>query len=279
MSEETSKQFWILRRFLKKSAVPMVLRIKIEKYLEYAWFAKKNSTTSGNLYILQLLTEQLKNELNLSLSMPHLEVHPLLKFLSSDCNPAMQRVASTALSQRFAARMESIFRPGEIAQHMSFVVAGRFIYSKQREDGDQPHREWVEKDEDWITEPALWTPDWVTLGKLTAKCVSELLDLSSEHFADAIKRNPQVFDQVSNYARLFLLWMHDKDHDDLSDICQGEVIGGKIRNMLAESASDECTVSFQSQRSESFTPVSPTSPPPKGVGCFAESHRRPGQER
>merc|ERR1719478_572909 len=54
MNEDAAKQFWNLRRFLKKSQVQMPLRIRIEKYLEHAWTLQKNSMSNGNLGILKL---------------------------------------------------------------------------------------------------------------------------------------------------------------------------------------------------------------------------------
>jgi len=77
MKSEASKQFWSVRRYLKKSQVSMALRIRIEKYLEHAWQIQNSQMKNANLPIFKLLTEQLRNELNCAMSMPHLEVHPL----------------------------------------------------------------------------------------------------------------------------------------------------------------------------------------------------------
>jgi len=234
MKEDAIKQFWNLRRFLKKQQVPMELRMKILKYLEHAWAQDKNSSAGINLPILQLLTEQLKNELNMTMNMPHLHVHPLFAYLSSSCSVAMQRIATKALQRKQLGRNESYFNPGEIAEHMSFVVHGALRYTK-RQQGEADINERVDADEDWITEPALWTPEWTTLGELVAISVTELLLVSSKDFADAIKRTPQVFDLVSTYAGNFIKWVNTKDSRDLSDICQGDQISTEIEEMLWES--------------------------------------------
>merc|ERR1719199_1694768 len=129
----------------------MTLRIRIEKYLEHAWTVHKGAQNSGNLAILCMLTEQLRNELNCAIFMPHLEVHPLFEYLSIVHHISMQRIATKALSRKLLARNETIFQPDEIAQHMTFPVSGRLLY--ERTFGAFSDREMVDKDGDWVTEP------------------------------------------------------------------------------------------------------------------------------
>merc|ERR1719456_1153372 len=49
MKEEAVKQFWNLRRFLKRAHVSTSLRIRIEKYVEHAMAMEKCSINHGNL--------------------------------------------------------------------------------------------------------------------------------------------------------------------------------------------------------------------------------------
>jgi len=236
LKEDGVKQFWNLRRFLKKSQLSTELRIRIEKYLEHAWLAQKSAVSNDNLPILKLLTDQLRDELNFSRIMPHLKVHPLFAYMSTNFSATMQRIATKALSQKAFAPKEPIFHRDEIAQHLGFVVAGRLQYVRTFPDQpDQPDRpEYVDRDEDWITEPALWTPAWVTLGELRAVSVSELVEVSSVEFAEAIKRTPQVYDTVCGYATNFVNWINSKPSRHQSDICQGDIVGEAIENMLGD---------------------------------------------
>merc|ERR1719352_682635 len=109
MNEDSVKQFWNLRRFMKKSQVPIELRMRIEKYLEHAYTIQKNCLTNSNLPILKLLTNQLRNELNWVMSMPHLVIHPLFSYLSSDLPAVAQHIATEALSRQSLARNEAAF--------------------------------------------------------------------------------------------------------------------------------------------------------------------------
>jgi len=235
MTEDSVKQFWNLRRFLKKAQVPMSLRIRIEKYLEHAYTLQKSGTEGGNLPILKLLTEQLRNELNCAMSMPHLEVHPLFEFLCETSAVAMQRIATKALTRKLLARGESNFSAGEIAQHMSFVVAGTLHYTTK----STGNSEKVTCGEDWITEPAMWISGWMTLGELVAESVSELIEVNSTEFADVIKRTPQIYQRVCTYAANFVQYLNSHNRNDLSDICQGDIIGEEIEMMLVDKEAGE----------------------------------------
>jgi len=251
IKEEAVKQFWNLRRFLKKSQVAMPLRIRIEKYLEHAWQIQKNSMNVGSLPILRLLTEQLRNELNCAMSMPHLEVHPLFKYLSTNAPVPMQRIATKALSRKLLARGESVFQAGEIATHLSFVVRGRLQYYRTFRDRPD-HKEIVDADEDWITEPAFWAAQWVTLGTLSAISVSEFLDVASAEFADAIKKTPQVYERICIYATNFITWLNGQDPKEQSDICQGDQIRQDIALMLRDEDEEEDEDEFGERTSNPF---------------------------
>lgn len=244
LKEEASKQFWNLRRFLKKNSVSLPLRLRIEKYLEHAWQVRKDSMDNGNLPILKMLTEQLRNELHCAIALPHLTVHPLFKYLTRNASAAMQRMTTTALSRKYVNRREIILEPGDLAQHMSFVMKGQLDYWREV---DQVYRpETVTSDEDWITEPAIWLSEWVVLGHLVAATVSEVLDCSSKGFFEAIQRTPQVYDRVCIYARNYIEWLENQDSEKLSDICQGDQVGNEIEGLLRSHNDEPIRLSSQS---------------------------------
>lgn len=267
MKEEASKQFWNLRRFLKKSNISTPLRMRIEKYVEHAWMVQKSSINSVNLPILKLLTEQLRDELNCAMYMPHLEVHPLFGYLSSQAEAARQRIATKALSRKLLARSECIFHAGEIAQTMSFVTVGRLQYFRTFADGSQ-NNEFVDTDEDWITEPAMWTPEWSTLGELVAVTVSEVLEVSAQGFADAIRRTPHVYHRVCIYAMNFMCWINQKDDREQSDICQGDQIGCEIEQMLLDQSDAEDEMPFSTRTYSNGPKAARMSQATKGESTF-----------
>jgi hypothetical protein len=231
LKEEESKQFWNLRRFLKKAAVPKDLQVRIEKYVEHAWQVQKTTANPRTIPMYQMLTVQLRNELNCAIFLPVLEVHPLFTFLSEKATVATQRIATEGLSRQLLARSEAMFHVEEISYQLGFVTVGRLQYIRTLPDGQQV-KEFVDADEDWITEPAIWMPEWVTLGDLMAVTVSEIVQVSAKGFAEAIKRTPQVYLRMCIYANNFVNWINEKEFEELSDICQGDELTDLIEGML-----------------------------------------------
>jgi len=234
MSEDHSKQFWTLRRYLKHHQVPMTLNVRIQRYLEHAWQRQKSGVSEPKL--LGLLSEQLLNELQCALSIPHMVVHPLFEYLNEISDVTVQRLAVKAISRRNLARLDRLFFPGETATHVYFVVQGQLRYIREDFQG-KTHMEIVDSNEDWISEPVLWTDTWTHLGTLQAITEAELLLVDGGGFGDIISRNPSVFGVVKVYAERFMRAMNATRREDLSDISQGEDISGRLRMFIDDQTS------------------------------------------
>jgi len=236
MQEEGAKQFWNLRRFLRHNSVPMALASRILKYLEHAWLKQKEHVSPENIKLLGLLSEQLYDELYCSMSVPHLKVHPLFQHINDLSSVTMHRLARTAISRKLLARGDTLFIPGETGTHMYFVVSGKLRYIKpDPTDESRDREEWVDKGEDWIAEPVLWTPSWVHQGMLIATTECDLLLVSADKFAEVIRLSPPVHSLVSCYATSFMKWLSEqalKDSSSLSDICQGEDVSDTLRGFI-----------------------------------------------
>jgi len=94
----------------------------------------------------------------------------------------------------------------------------------------------VDRAEDWIAEPVLWTPKWVHLGTLTAKSEADLVLIDGEQFGNIIGRSPHISELVGNYARFFINWMNNQPFESLSDISQGEDVSDMLRGFIKEAA-------------------------------------------
>jgi len=223
MSEDSAKEFWNLRRYLRQNSVPIDLSIRIQRYLEHAWQRKQATLQTSDIKVFALLSDQLLSELKCVLALPHLFIHPLFERLESVSFVTNQRLAKTAIEQTLLAVDDHLFIPGETALYMYVVVKGRLQYFRYDSHGKE-HREWVDKAEDWIAEPVLWTTGWVHLGLLIAYKECDLLTVDATKCLDCVKRNPQASEFISHYARNFLLWLNTEHRDNLSDIYQGELI-------------------------------------------------------
>merc|ERR1719230_557759 len=98
----------------------------------------------------------------------------------------------------------------------------------------EAHMEWVDSKEDWISEPVLWTPTWVHLGKLTAVTECEFLLVDAKFFGEIVNLNPPSFKLARAYARDFLRWLNLQARENLSDIAQGEIVGPSVQRMVDE---------------------------------------------
>jgi len=231
MTEDASKQFWVLRRYLKQQQVPMVLSTRIQRYIEHAWARQKASVAEPKLFAL--LSEQLSQELKCARSLPHLQVHPLFVCLHRHSHISMQRLAVNAINWRNLARDDFLFFPNETATHLYFVVEGKLLYSKVDASGLESTEE-VDRAEDWVAEPVLWTPTWIHLGTLRAISEADLVLIDGARFGDIIGRSPPMFQLVSSYARKFMKWMNTMPWHRLSDISQGEDISIRLQAFIDE---------------------------------------------
>jgi hypothetical protein len=231
MQENSSKEFWNLRRYLKQHNVPKVLSLRIQKYLEHAWTRQSAKLSLGDIKIFGLLSEQLHNELQSALCLPSLSVHPMFKHLANVSCMTIHRLVQQAISRKQVAVNDNLFYPDECATHMYIVTLGRLRYIKMDPElGDLS--ETVDSNEDWISEPVLWTPTWIHLGQLMALRESELIMIDWKKFGQVMQLNPQAYQMAAKYARNFLSWLCSVDVRELSDISQGEDVSEMVRQFI-----------------------------------------------
>jgi len=220
MQEDTAKQFWTLRRYLRQNSIPPFLSIRIRKYLEHAWQSQRHRLSEDKIKILALLSEQLQGELQCELSVPHLKVHPLLHRLNSVSKVTMQRLVRDAFGKKMLADNDSLFLAGEMGTHMFIIVEGQLRYRRESRPGSINHdkAETVRGDEHWVAEPVLWVSKWVHVGDLVASQDSKLITISPTGFGEVIQLNPTSFHLALEYAHKFIDWLEGLQADNLSDI-------------------------------------------------------------
>eukprot|EP00929_Paragymnodinium_shiwhaense_P013226 TRINITY_DN121090_c0_g1_i1.p1 TRINITY_DN121090_c0_g1~~TRINITY_DN121090_c0_g1_i1.p1 ORF type:complete len:830 (+),score=108.74 TRINITY_DN121090_c0_g1_i1:58-2547(+) len=231
MSENASKEFQNLRRYLRQNKVPLLLSKRIQRYVEHAVRHSKTRVARSDVKLFELLSEQLYNEMLCVITSPHIAVHPLFAYLTEHEAVTMHRMASTALLFKFLARGDSCLHIGENATHVYFVTTGRLEYVRVDSVG-QVHQEWVDKGEDFIAEPCLWTQFWFHRGTLTAHVESEQLLVNSEKFMSVIQRNPMASTVCCKYARQYIDWINNTPLDSLSDVTQGDELSDTLKTFI-----------------------------------------------
>merc|ERR1712032_7364 len=150
MQSDASKQFWLLRRYLRERNVPKTLAARIQRYLQYASEQESMHVQEGDVTMLLLLSKPLRNELRYITSLQFLVVHPLFQFLSEDSHVTLNRLCATesgAIQQKWMASEDPVFMNNEEGNEMYFVFFGELMYT-HRCSGIQ----FVQR-EDWLCEP------------------------------------------------------------------------------------------------------------------------------
>ncbi|OLP81346.1 hypothetical protein AK812_SmicGene38126 [Symbiodinium microadriaticum] len=231
MTENRARQFWELRRHLRKNHVSITLSARIQKYAEHVLESQEDNVPAKDVKLLSVLSEQLRSELECEICMPHFSVHPLFARLCVVSRVTIHRLANNAIYNKLLARTDTLFIPGETATHMYIVVAGRLVYSRFDSKNDE-HKELVDKGEDWISEPVLWTSTWVHLGLLTALTECALMVLDPVQFGRIVNLNPDANMLATTYVKNFIAWINSVERDSLSDIWQGENVSPRVASFM-----------------------------------------------
>merc|ERR1712146_82503 len=181
--------------------------------------------------MLSLLSDSLYEELMCAMNLPHLQVHPLFKFLEDLSAITMQRLAKEAVGRIALATKDTLFVPNQDAAYMYTVVNGRLLYSRNpRMDEDELRTEMVDAGEDWIAEPVLWSTSWVHVGELKAATEAELQTVNPNKFADILSHVKHIAILFATYGRKFMEWT--AEDGDLSDVIQGDLVSDKIESFI-----------------------------------------------
>lgn len=231
MQEDSFRQLWLLRKYLRRKQVSRYLSLRVEKYLEHALERQKAEVSANKVGLLHLLSEQLSDELRCEIALRHLVVHPLILELNNISGVTVLRIVSTAVSTKALAHGDALFFPGEIATHLTFLANSRLEYRRVDPAG-RAIQEWVDNSEDWVAEPVLWTNSWMHLGVLTSAKDCEVIMLEAIKFCSAVCLSPSAHKLVTDYATNYIVWLNSVDVHDLSDIAQGEIWCARARSFM-----------------------------------------------
>ncbi|CAE8640195.1 unnamed protein product [Polarella glacialis] len=99
ISNDGDQQLWLLRRFLKKNAVPVALSNRIRRYVEHTLNKQKDKSSMKDVQALAVLSSRLMEELHCALNLPHMITHPIFKFLSDVSMRNMQQLVEKAVKR------------------------------------------------------------------------------------------------------------------------------------------------------------------------------------
>lgn len=230
MATIATKEFWLLRRYLKRNQVPMTLSIRILRFTEHAYNQEKKKMSMSQVRMLTYLSPQLSAELQCCMNLPHLQVHPLFEHLSEAQPIMVNRVVKDAVTCDRLARSDTLFLPMQTGSAMYFVKSGRILYTRVLEGGEQK-AELVDADEDWVSEAVLWCAAWLHVGEAKAFTELELVLVHPTPFENIAKVVRPVARLCALYARAFMEWQKTLEPND---VIQGDEETENIRLFIPD---------------------------------------------
>eukprot|EP00931_Biecheleriopsis_adriatica_P018521 TRINITY_DN12961_c0_g1_i1.p1 TRINITY_DN12961_c0_g1~~TRINITY_DN12961_c0_g1_i1.p1 ORF type:complete len:741 (+),score=158.49 TRINITY_DN12961_c0_g1_i1:22-2223(+) len=266
MSEQQSKDFWFLRRFLRKHTISRSLSARIVRFIEHVSMAQKRTTAMSQVKVLSLLSKQLMDELYCELHLPALIIHPLFERLNGESRITLQKLAQEAVSHKYLANGDTLFQEHEVATAMFFLAKGRIKYTRNK--FGKAKSEFVDANEDWISEHTLWTPLWLHVGDAVARDNCEILAVSPVKFEQACSMARVVASIAGRYGEKFLDWMQRRlQVNDLTDVIQGDLEGDSIKACIPNSAFKYDLEEEPDEPDELDRQASPDSEPSEAPGC------------
>jgi hypothetical protein len=221
---DKTKQFWMLRRYLREKRIDRQLRDRILRYSEYQSDISAKSTSAAKVPLLLQLSEPLRRELATALYTPTLAEHPVFSYLSEHMAKILERICDSIKSFTFAAG-DVVFRCNEEASVMYFLRSGCFDYTLSDYKRDPPLRY-----REWISEVVLWS-SWRYRGDLVARDTGDLLLLDPGEFAKAMSLHPRSWHFGRRYAARLVARINAMDPNKLTDM----TFDDEISSIVAES--------------------------------------------
>jgi len=217
LSDEYSKSFWMLRKYLSQQQASKDLCRRIVKYLEQARQEQASKVQESGVTMLLLLPEPLRQELVYEMKTPLLKGHPIFLHMINFSTRTMRQVCRLALKSHSLASEDVMFGFGEKAERMYFVVSGILSYTKRT--GHKLKPPVTEKD--WVSEATLWT-SWRHMGELRANQKSDLVSVDAARLFEIIGANYEAWSIASEYASLFVEGLNNMAQSAISDIIRDE---------------------------------------------------------
>jgi len=197
MSNQRRSEFLALDGYMMRRNVSQEVAQKVVRAAHHAWEEQAQNVPEDSINLLKLISEPLLMELHFDMYKSALQVHPFFKNYI-DLNPiAMQRVCHTAITVLPMSTGDILFTEWEVPQtrRMFFIQSGQLEYTTIK----NSH---IVSNSEWISEPCLWTADWVHVGTLQALTNCRLLELDAVKFEAIVSSFSS--DHVQMYAHGFL---------------------------------------------------------------------------
>lgn len=216
----SSKQTWILRKYLRENAVPLSLRYRILRFVDHEQTQQEDAIPESRVTLLTMLSEQLRVELRVSTTMAPITVHPVFAQIHDHAAFTIQHIVRQAVTIKNLAMGDTCFLNKQPASCMYVVASGSLSYSHYGTYNRLQRSIRVEKTV-WVSEAVLWTP-WVHVGTLQAVTECRLLSISEEQFGKVILTHVKPCEMAKTHANDFVNWLNNYKDEGLTDLPCGD---------------------------------------------------------
>jgi len=223
---ETTKEFWLLRRYLRQRKVSASLKFRIMHYCEVQARKQLEMLPDAKVALLNHLSDQLGCELNFNINYSGLFEHPLMHRLDGRSR-TVQELTKHALEKHMCAAGDVVSSQGLPAKCMQFVEAGTLKYWKKNDNTSEQdvHAH------DWIAEATMWVP-WVYQGSTKAVDNCELICIDALEFAKVVEEDKEVWAFFVYYAAHFIEAINKLPHNALCDVHTGKEAKDEVRRII-----------------------------------------------
>jgi len=248
---DETRQFWLLRRYLKDLNITKMTSLRVQRYLEFAYRRQQQRVQEKEVALLALLSQPLRYEVKHESFAPHLFMHPLFMAIGEQTKAFTESLQAVSLANK-----DVCFATGQAAVNMWFVVDGELFYTVQEDEEDldddeaisnsdgsstghketgqsdfMPFSSYTDEEEEslceeglnsrvaegqWITEAVLWTP-WIHLGDLQAITDCQLITVDANSFGSAVRNATSLWSVLHRYGLAFVLELNTISRSDLTD--------------------------------------------------------------
>jgi len=202
------KKMSMLKAYLHQHAIPASLSVRVHRNIAYALGSNNKQIQAHDVELLDLLSERLREELDMQLVTLKLQMHPFFKVLCRRNRHIMNKICAKAAKEQILSQDDMLFAAGDKAHSMYFVASGTFTYclwnQKNQDVVSSSLREVQQVEgESWIAEPVLWTT-WVHMGDLCAESACDVVALSGNSIRQLVTEHAGMwFPKL--YAQAFVI--------------------------------------------------------------------------
>jgi len=225
ITNQQTRQFAILRRYLYRNGVSSYLSLRIQRNAQHAFAARQLHMPEHEVELIKFVSEPLLKNLHFELYTPAVSVHPFFARYCQKCPHVMRKVCHSAITTVLVSSGDTLFDAGEIpaSPKVYFLNSGAAQYV-----AISGHVAEVEANV-CISEASLWIV-WMHMGTLTATCECRFVVLDTKAFQGIVSQFDHPDFDPTDYAEDFVEYLNSRSRGvELTDL---PVMGNGFRSTL-----------------------------------------------